>query len=124
MDTARYKQQIEVELQTVTEELNGLGVHNPENPKDWVATPVGTEVGEADENVSADHAEALEERTALTADLETRYNALTRALQKIEDGTYGICEVGNEPIEPERLDANPAARTCIKHRDDESSLPA
>jgi len=36
-------------------------------------------------------------------------------LKKIEDGTYGICEVGGEEIPEDRLDANPSARTCIEH---------
>ena len=36
--------------------------------------------------------------------------------KKIEDGSYGTCETGNDhPIEKERLDANPAARTCKAH---------
>ena len=37
------------------------------------------------------------------------------ALERIEKGTYGICEVGNEEIEEDRLNANPAARTCKAH---------
>jgi RNA polymerase-binding transcription factor DksA len=118
MDTAHYREALSRALQTVEEELKGLGIHNPENAEDWVATPVGTEVGEADENVSADHAEELEERSAVLADLEKQYNDLRHALARIADGTFGICEVGGEQIETERLDANPAARTCIKHRDE------
>jgi DnaK suppressor protein len=36
------------------------------------------------------------------------------ALRRIEDGTYGICEMTGEPIERERLKAIPYARHCIK----------
>jgi DnaK suppressor protein len=36
------------------------------------------------------------------------------ALRRIEDGTYGICEMTGEPIEKERLKAIPYARHCIK----------
>jgi RNA polymerase-binding transcription factor DksA len=122
MDTAIWKEKLEAALRDVTEELKGLGVHNPENEADWVATPVGTEVAEADENVSADKAEELEERAAILADLERRYNSTRKALGRIALGTFGICEVGGETIEPERLDANPAARTCIEHREEEGSL--
>lgn len=122
MDTSRYKTLLEAELALVTDELNGLGVQNPDNPKDWVAKPEGTDTGEADENVSADHAEDLEEREAILADLEFRYNATTRALKKIAEGAYGVCEIGNEEIEPARLEANPAARTCTVHMNEESSL--
>jgi RNA polymerase-binding protein DksA len=35
------------------------------------------------------------------------------ALQRIEDGTYGICEVCGKPIGAERLSAIPWARLCI-----------
>jgi len=117
-----FKELLEKELRTVTDELRTLGIHNPENPHDWVATSTETMVGEADENVSADHAEALEERTATLADLERRYNDTVRALEKIEAGTYGICEISGEPIEEERLQANPAARTCVAHKEEEVSL--
>lgn len=37
------------------------------------------------------------------------------ALQRMEDGTYGICEVDGTPIEFERLQALPWARTHVKH---------
>ena len=37
------------------------------------------------------------------------------ALQRIEDGAYGICEVDGTPIEFERLQALPWARTHVKH---------
>lgn len=124
MDTEKYHTLLQSELDLVTEELKTLGVQNPENPQDWVATPLDTEEGEADENVAADRAEELEERTAILADLEVRFNATVRALKKMEDGTYGICEIGSEPIEEDRLMANPAARTCKSHRHDEASLPS
>jgi sigma-B regulation protein RsbU (phosphoserine phosphatase) len=37
------------------------------------------------------------------------------ALERIEDGTYGLCEVCKEPIEAERLIADPLLRLCISH---------
>ncbi len=35
------------------------------------------------------------------------------ALKRVENGTYGICEVGGEPIPKQRLYAIPWARCCI-----------
>jgi RNA polymerase-binding protein DksA len=35
------------------------------------------------------------------------------ALNRIEEGTYGICEVGGEPIPKQRLKAIPWTRFCI-----------
>ena len=35
------------------------------------------------------------------------------ALNRIENGTYGICEVDGEPIPKQRLEAVPWARCCV-----------
>jgi RNA polymerase-binding transcription factor len=44
--------------------------------------------------------------------LETRAD-VERALQKIEQGSYGVCERCAKPIAEARLEANPTARLCI-----------
>jgi RNA polymerase-binding transcription factor DksA len=49
--------------------------------------------------------------------LEAEITDLDAALRKIDEGTYGICEVCSKEIEPERLEAIPGARTCIEHAD-------
>jgi len=41
---------------------------------------------------------------------------VNRALEKIEQGTYGICDRGGEPIEEGRLEAAPYATFCMKHQ--------
>lgn len=117
MDTMHFKQKLEKELALLTKELESIGRINPSNPADWEARPADLNVLESDANERADKTEEYEARSAVLKELETRYNNVKRALQKITggDNTYGICEVGNEPIEPERLEANPAAQTCMKH---------
>lgn len=40
---------------------------------------------------------------------------INHALKKIDEGTYGVCEVSGEPIGEKRLRAVPFARTCIEH---------
>src|SRR6476619_4887978 len=45
--------------------------------------------------------------------LETDLAEIEAALQRVDDGTYGIDEVTGEPIDPERLSALPTARTNI-----------
>ena len=48
---------------------------------------------------------------------ETKNAALEdvdRAFRMLENGTYGICEACEQPIAPERLEANPAARFCLE----------
>lgn len=123
VDTSVFKARLEKLLGDITEELTTIGIHNPDNPSDWIATPEGVAEHEADPNISADRVEAWDERAALVATLETRYNNIVRALKRIEEGTYDVCEVCGKPIQEARLDANPAARTDIEHREEESNLP-
>ncbi|MDI4646083.1 TraR/DksA C4-type zinc finger protein [Cohnella hashimotonis] len=44
-----------------------------------------------------------------------RRDEVERALAKMEDGTYGLCEISGEPIGYERLEAMPVARYSIAH---------
>ncbi|MEO7370064.1 MAG: TraR/DksA C4-type zinc finger protein [Ilumatobacteraceae bacterium] len=39
--------------------------------------------------------------------------AVDRALERVADGTYGICEVCGTPIAAERLEAIPWAASCV-----------
>ncbi len=38
---------------------------------------------------------------------------IDEALLKIEEGTFGVCETCEEPIEPKRLEARPVSTLCI-----------
>ncbi|MFD2613094.1 TraR/DksA C4-type zinc finger protein [Paenibacillus gansuensis] len=42
---------------------------------------------------------------------------IDQALERMEEGTYGVCEECGKPIPYERLEAMPAARCCIDHAD-------
>ena len=44
---------------------------------------------------------------------------LDLALKKIEDGTFGICEICEEPIGTKRLEARPETTLCIKCKEDQ-----
>ncbi|MGI0532320.1 TraR/DksA C4-type zinc finger protein [Bacillus pfraonensis] len=46
------------------------------------------------------------------------------ALQKIEAGTYGVCEVSGKDIPLERLKAMPTATTCIEHTTNKLNMSA
>ena len=46
--------------------------------------------------------------------------AIEEALMRLENGTYGLCEVCSQPIEPRRLEIMPETglcRTCQSHRE-------
>lgn len=56
------------------------------------------------------------ERDAVIDDrFAERREEIERALSKMEDGTYGLCEISGEPIGYERLEALPATRYAIGH---------
>jgi DnaK suppressor protein len=44
---------------------------------------------------------------------------LDLALKKIVDGTFGICEICEEPIGKKRLEARPETTLCIKCKEDQ-----
>ncbi len=50
----------------------------------------------------------------LRSDLAHSIAEIDAALHRIELGTYGIDEQTGDPIDPERLDAVPAARTNVR----------
>jgi RNA polymerase-binding protein DksA len=45
--------------------------------------------------------------------LEKNLQDVLEALDRMEEGTYGICENCKKEIDIERLKANPSAKTCI-----------
>jgi RNA polymerase-binding transcription factor DksA len=81
----------------------------------WDPTSSGLSGEEADSSDTADQIEELVTNVPLEHDLASRMHDVDDALDKIKEGTYGICEVGGEEISFDRLVANPAARTCIAH---------
>lgn len=116
------KLHLEEQLTAITTELQTLAVYH-ESTDDWEIRFDHDDHGEADEDLISDNAEAAEEAIATLALLETRYRNINRALKKLADGTYGVCEISGTPIEADRLAANPAARTCKAHLNDEVDLP-
>ena len=118
MDTEKYKTQLMDEQKTLRKELTELGFQRTDVPDNWVATPADPANTEADENVLADRQEAWSARRGEIAALETRYNNVTRALVRLNEGSFGTCRVCGTLIETKRLEANPAAETCKAHLND------
>lgn len=52
---------------------------------------------------------------ALAGDARRRLVEVDAALARLDAGTYGLCEVGGEPIDAARLEARPTATTCVRH---------
>jgi DnaK suppressor protein len=115
MNTEIFKNKLTEEKARLEKELSTVGRINPDNPADWEAVPVETGTREADPNDRADRVEEYGNNTAILKQLETQLLDVSDALTRIEEGTYGVCEVCGEQIEEGRLNANPAARTCVAH---------
>ena len=115
MNIKHFQKKLEDELKIVEAELKTVARKNPANPNDWEATPDDTETDNPDPNDSADVIEGFENNTGITKQLEIRFNEIKNALSMIKDGTYGKCCVCGEEIPEKRLEANPAADSCIKH---------
>jgi RNA polymerase-binding transcription factor DksA len=64
----------------------------------------------------ADQGSELFERQkdlAILEGLEVDLAEIEAALQRLDEGRYGVDDITGDPIDPERLDALPAARTNI-----------
>jgi RNA polymerase-binding transcription factor DksA len=115
MKTQHFKKKLEAEKERLKAQMNTVGRSNPNVPDEWEPLPVegGTESDPVDQ---AEQVISHESNTAILADLEAHYDAVCAALERIEKGTYGKCEVCGKTIEEARLEADPSASTCIAHR--------
>ena len=89
-----------------------LAEHGRKVGGDWQGTAVGFEGNEPADEDEADKMEELGTNVALVEELEKRYKEIIAALQRMDEGKYGVTASG-EPIDVERLKANPAATTNI-----------
>lgn len=48
-------------------------------------------------------------------DLQRLLDEVDGALARVETGSYGLCDVCHDPVEPERLLADPLLRFCLAH---------
>jgi RNA polymerase-binding transcription factor DksA len=46
--------------------------------------------------------------------IDDELSNVERALRRLEDGSYGICEACGEPISDHRLEVMPGARFCLR----------
>jgi RNA polymerase-binding transcription factor DksA len=55
--------------------------------------------------------------SAMIRQVRSHQEEIDAATARLAAGTFGICEVCGRPIGTERLEAKPAARTCVEHAD-------
>lgn len=112
MNTEHLKTKLTEEKHRLVSELKGIGRNV--GADDWEATS-STPVDPADDTEMADKLEELTTNDAVVGQLEKQLKDVDDALAKIDEGTYGTCETCGSPIEEDRLNANPSARTCKAH---------
>jgi RNA polymerase-binding transcription factor DksA len=55
--------------------------------------------------------------SAMISRARTNLAEVEAAVERLSAGTYGTCAVCGQPIGAVRLEAKPAARTCVRHAD-------
>ncbi|MDP2788663.1 MAG: TraR/DksA C4-type zinc finger protein [bacterium] len=114
LDKPKIKEKLEKERDILLGQLKDIGKLNTEN-NEWEATPEEMDFPETDQNDMADRFEDFESRSSMIKVLGSRLNNILKALKGINRESFGTCEVCKKEIEPARIEANPAARTCKKH---------
>ncbi|WP_286726360.1 TraR/DksA C4-type zinc finger protein [Pelotomaculum sp. PtaB.Bin117] len=93
-----------------------------------LSVPLGDSVGELStyDNHPADIGSEVFERSkdfALRENAAITLAAVNEAIEKINNGTYGICDVCGEKIQKERLEAVPYTTKCRDCKEAEEALP-
>jgi DnaK suppressor protein len=101
---------LEAERDRLSEELEAIEEHLPEVEQVSVDASGGYDEDLAD--VASDAFER-EKGMAIENSVQEMLEQVEEALGRIEEGTYGVCEVCGQPIHPDRLRALPYARLCI-----------
>jgi DnaK suppressor protein len=99
---------LESEKKRIEDELAQLGLDAKSNDVRREGSPFGKREEEATESLE------FEKRLALEKQLYEQQAEIEHALQKIEDGTYGLCDSCGKPIAENRLEALPQASLCIE----------
>lgn len=106
------KSKLEAEKNRLMEELQTIGGGHTQGSEE-VSPNEKEEIEFADE--IPDRMEELQENEATEENLKALLAQTEKALAQIDAGTYGVCEICGKEIEVARLEANPAATTCIAH---------
>lgn len=114
MDTSYFKDLLEREKDLLEKALGSIGRKNPDRKGDWEAVEKTDGIEAEEGDVALELSEYDDNRSELDK-LEARLGDVNSALDKVEANEYGTCEVCEKPIEEDRLEADPTAKTCKAH---------
>lgn len=107
IDSKKLRSQLDGERKHLLAELEQLKADSSPPEERREGSPFGKREEEAAESFE------LEKRIALEKQTREHLAEVKHALQKFEDGTYGLCDVCQKPIAPARLEVLPEASLCI-----------
>ena len=78
------------------------------------------ELSSYDQHPADEGSETFEKEKVLAQieQTEAQLEDVSRAVARLEEGSYGTCEVCGRDIPDERLEERPAARFCVDHQRD------
>ena len=107
--SSQIRAKLEAEKKRIQDELTQLNSSRAMDER-REGSPFGKREEEATESME------LEKRLALDSRLNSLLVEVERALQKMDAGTYGYCDICNTAIDPARMEALPQAILCISCR--------
>lgn len=110
---AALKQRLEAEQRELEKGLQKFAVKDPNLPDDWDTKFPQFEGSTAHPEESASEVEEYDMLLDVEYNLETRLKEVNEALKRIAQNAYGVCEKCGKDILRDRLEANPAAATCV-----------
>ena len=114
VDTERFRGILEEERRRVLDAISYLHEETPGSLEDETEEIVGGSDNHLGETATATLDREID--YSLEENSEHVLKAIEGALQRIHDGTYGICRSCGRPISEERLEAIPYATECIDCR--------
>ena len=98
---------LDAERKRLNDELAQLSANAYPPDERREGSPFGKREEEATEALE------LEKRLAFEKDIRDKLVEIEQSLAKIDEGSYGKCDICGEDIEPGRLEALPQANLCL-----------
>jgi RNA polymerase-binding protein DksA len=112
VDTDKIRTLLEEERKRIADAIEYLASENPGNMQDELGEIAGGSDNHLGDMASVTFDRELDD--GLGEGAQQTLDQIDRALAKLDDGTYGICERCGKPIGEERLLARPWATLCIE----------
>ncbi|MDQ3992298.1 MAG: TraR/DksA family transcriptional regulator [Actinomycetota bacterium] len=110
--TQRFREVLVAERDRVQRAIDYLHQENPGSLEEGTGELVS---GSADNHMGDLATETFDRELDYTLEdnAETVLAEIDAALRRIDNGTYGTCQMCGRPIDPDRLEARPWATLCI-----------